>query len=75
MPRNRRLTNNGKHPSPLFQMWTTLRFRIFLRAAAAAEKTTMSAFARTAIWEKTQRVLTEHQKARLERQASREENT
>lgn len=69
--RSKRLT--GKTKSPLFQFWTTLRLRLFLRAAAATAGTDMSTFVREAVWARCVQTLDEKTQARIERAVKREE--
>lgn len=69
--RSKRLT--GKTKSPLFQFWTTLRFRMFLRAAADKVGTDMSTFVREAVWARCVQVLDEKTQARIERAVKQEE--
>lgn len=67
MTRNNRLTGNGA--SPLFQFWTTVRFRVFLRLAATKAALSQSEFVRLAVWDRIEKTLTETEQRRAERQA------
>ena len=69
--RSKRLT--GKTKSPLFQFWTTLRFRMFLRAAADVAGTDMSTFVREAVWSRCVQTLDEKTQTRIERAVKQEE--
>jgi hypothetical protein len=71
MTRNEgRLRGNGT--SPLFQFWTTVRLRVFLRVAAAKADISQSEFVRLATWQRITDTLTEHEYKRCERMAARE---
>lgn len=69
--RSKRLT--GKTKSPLFQFWTTLRLRMFLRAAADQAGTDMSTFVREAVWSRCLETLDDKTQARIERAVKQEE--
>ena len=70
MSKSKRLT--GKGTSPLLQLWTTVRLRVFLRAAANKAAVSQSEFTRLALWERIQQVLSPAEQRRLEVEASRE---
>jgi hypothetical protein len=68
--RSKRLTGHGA--SPLLQVWTTIRLRVFLRAAAFKAQISQSEFTRLALWERIQKTLTEAEQRRVENEATRE---
>jgi hypothetical protein len=68
--RNHRLTGDGQ--SSLLQLWTTVRLRVFLRAAASKRELSQSAFVREAIWQAIERTLTPAEFRRCEAEATRE---
>jgi len=68
-----RLMGNHGSKSKLLQLWTTVRLRIFITAAAKQCGQSVSAFVREASWSRAQAVLDERTAQRLERQATREE--
>ena len=67
--RGKRLTGVGK--SPLLQVWTTLRLRVFLRRAAEKSEVSQSEFTRLALWERIQRTLSHTEQRRAENEATR----
>lgn len=71
MKRRHAIRAAGK--SPLFQFWTSQRFRIFLRGAASKLGVTQSELVRVAVWEHIQRVLSPQDRRRFTAQAVRAE--
>lgn len=76
MSGRRRRALKGLGKSPLFQFWTSIRFRIFLRGAASKLKVTQSALVRVAVWEHIQRNLSPAERRKLSALATEyEQNT
>ena len=68
-----RLRGNGEASSQLFQLWTTVRLRLFIKLGAAKLKMNQSELVRTAVWEYLQKNLDSKSISRFEREATTEE--
>lgn len=56
--------------APLFQLWVTERWRIFVRAASAVAGVSASEYVRAAVWEHVLRTLSDAQFRECEQRAA-----